>query len=79
MYNTNVEFILNKRGIYYKIVSRSKKDGRNYLVYEDIDAALLQEYTIIINASPVGTYPNVDEAPNLPYNLLTSQHYLFDF
>jgi shikimate dehydrogenase len=47
-------------------------------VYEEIDAAVLKEYTIIINASPVGTYPNVDEAPNLPYNLLTRQHYLFD-
>jgi shikimate dehydrogenase len=73
-----VEFILNKRGIDYKIVSRSKKDERNYLVYEEVDAALLQAYTIIINASPVGTYPKVDEAPNLPYNLLTPQHYLFD-
>jgi shikimate dehydrogenase len=47
-------------------------------VYEEIDAAVLKEYTIIINASPVGTYPNIDEAPNLPYNLLTRQHYLFD-
>ncbi len=73
-----VEFVLNKHSIDYKIVSRNKKDERNYLVYEAIDADILKEFTIIINASPIGTYPNVNEAPNLPYHLLTAQHYLFD-
>jgi shikimate dehydrogenase len=73
-----VEYVLNKKKIAYKIVSRTKKDDCNYLQYEEIDASVLKEFTVIINASPVGTYPNVDEAPELPYHLLTPQHYLFD-
>ncbi len=73
-----VEYVLNKRSIDYLLVSRTKKDEQNYLTYADIDAAIISQYSVIINASPVGTYPKVDEAPALPYNLLTPQHYLFD-
>jgi shikimate dehydrogenase len=36
------------------------------------------KYKIIINCTPLGTYPNIDDAPAIPYHLLTPQHYLFD-
>jgi shikimate dehydrogenase len=39
---------------------------------------LMSEYTVIINCTPLGTYPNVDGAPDIPYRLLTPRHYLFD-
>ncbi len=39
---------------------------------------ILNEFTVIINCTPLGTYPKVDEAPPLPYKYLTQQHYLFD-
>ena len=73
-----VEFVLKKKNIDYRIVSRTKSEEQNYLVYEDVDAAIIEEYPIIINTTPLGTYPKVEEAPNLPYHLLTPQHYLFD-
>ena len=73
-----VEFVLKKKNIDYRIVSRTKSEEQNYLVYEDVDAAIIEEYPIIINTTPLGTYPKVVEAPNLPYHLLTPQHYLFD-
>ena len=38
----------------------------------------MQEYTVIVNCTPVGMFPKVDAAPAIPYELLTSQHLLFD-
>lgn len=48
------------------------------LRYEDVTPELLETYTVLINCSPVGTFPHVDEAPSLPYAALSSRHYLFD-
>jgi shikimate dehydrogenase len=73
-----VEFALQQLNIAYTFVSRSADIIKGYISYDDVDANILSEYTIIINCSPVGTYPNVDEAPKLPYDLLTSKHYCFD-
>ena len=73
-----VEFVLQKLGIEYRFVSRNKNiDGSN-LVYEELNVNVLSDYTIIINSTPLGTYPKVDEAPAIPYQLLTEKHYLFD-
>src|SRR5207237_4196580 len=73
-----VEFVLRKLNIDYIIVSRRAAPDKKIIDYQAIDAALLQQYTIIINCTPLGTYPNVEEAPELPYYLFTSAHYLFD-
>ena len=71
-----VEFVLKKLGIAYKIVSRSAAD--NMMTYADMNADVMKTYTVIINSTPLGTYPETEEAPNIPYNLLTPKHYLFD-
>jgi shikimate dehydrogenase len=71
-----VLFVLEELGITYKLVSRQKIDS--YLLYEEVNKEILDEYSIIINCSPVGTYPNVNEAPAIPYEFLTSKHYLYD-
>ena len=43
-----------------------------------IDEKMMQEYTVIINCSPVGTFPDINSCPDIPYHLITSNHYLFD-
>ena len=48
------------------------------LSYSEVDGPLLLSHTLLINTSPVGTYPNVDECPPLPYEAITERHYLFD-
>lgn len=73
-----VEFVLQKLGIPYQFVSRKKDDNGQLLTYDQLDQTILKKYQVIINCSPVGTYPKVDEAPAIPYDLITSQHYLFD-
>jgi shikimate dehydrogenase len=71
-----VGYVLEKLGIGYRYVSR--KAGSENLSYADVDGALLQSHTILINTTPMGMYPRTDECPPLPYETLTARHYLFD-
>ena len=48
------------------------------LTYDDLTPQLVAAHPLIINATPVGTFPQVDECPALPYHALTAQHYLYD-
>lgn len=70
-----VTVALEDLGIPFRPVSRTK----SYLTvsYDDLPE-LITDYRLIINTSPVGTYPGVTEAPALPYSLLTSRHALYD-
>jgi shikimate dehydrogenase len=71
-----VQYALQELGIEYKLVSRRKTgDG---LGYEDIGEEILNQYTLIINTTPLGMYPNVDDAPPIPYQYLSPRHLLFD-
>jgi len=71
-----VEYCLRQLKIAYKYVSR-KPSARNYS-YEQLTDDMMREYTLIINATPLGMYPNVIEAPQIPYHALGQRHYLYD-
>lgn len=71
-----VAVALKDLGIPYQYVSRSK--GPDTISYDEVDEKILKEYSILINTSPLGMYPDVDSFPALPYHLLTSRHYLYD-
>ncbi len=67
---------LENLGLEWKYVSRTPREGQ--YVYGDLTAEILQEYTVVVNCSPVGMYPNVDACPAIPYEALTPEHLLFD-
>ena len=69
-----VAYVLKKMNIRYLFVSRTPKEGQ--IAYSDIHAA--RDYTLIINATPVGTFPNTNACPDFPYKSLTSKHLLYD-
>ena len=71
-----VQYALKQLGIQYKLVSRQKSSLT--LAYDEINAAVLQQYTILVNTTPVGMFPNMDAAPELPYEMLTEKHLLYD-
>ncbi|WP_185852045.1 shikimate dehydrogenase family protein [Blattabacterium cuenoti] len=71
-----ISFVLKKLEIPYQYVSRKKNTG--FLVYEDINQSLLKEYKIIINSTPVGTHPDINLCPHLPYQYVSSEHYFYD-
>ncbi len=72
-----VQFVLNKLKIPFLFVSRVPA-GNHCIGYNKINKELLEEYTVIINCTPLGMYPNEDAMPELPYQNLSSQHYLYD-
>lgn len=71
-----VIFTLKKLGIHYLTVSRSEL--ANGIIYDDLNETLMEEYSIIVNTTPLGTYPKTTEHPAIPYQYITPQHYLFD-
>jgi shikimate dehydrogenase len=71
-----VEFVLQKLGINFNYVSR--KPSVNNYSYNQITPGIIAEHTLIINTTPLGMYPAMNEAPPIPYEALTSDHYLFD-
>lgn len=73
-----VQYVLRKLGIKYVEVSRNKTATENRINYDQLNAAIIAEHTIIINCSPAGMSPNEDTYPIIPYHLLTSRHYLYD-
>ena len=47
-------------------------------VYENLNGLILNKFKMIINCSPVGTFPNINNCPNIPYKFLTKDHILYD-
>jgi shikimate dehydrogenase len=72
-----VAWVLQKLGISFKYVSRSS-NAEEVISYEALNNAILQEHLLIINTSPVGMYPHVNEAPTMNYESITDKHHLYD-
>ena len=64
-------------GIKATFVSRTKKNN-DVLTYEELTPEIMQSHTVIVNTTPLGMYPKVDFCPNIPYDLLTPSHLLYD-
>ena len=71
-----VEVALRELGIGYWVVSRNPLGAG--LTYPELTPRLLQEHLLIVNTTPLGTYPEVEECPPIPYEALTSGHCLYD-
>jgi shikimate dehydrogenase len=73
-----VQYVLKKLGIEFLVVSRNEMDDENFIQYNQVTAGIIKQYHILVNATPLGMLPAVDTCPDLPYELLTTDHYLFD-
>lgn len=69
-------FILKRLGVSVRRVSR--KPGNRLLTYEDLTESIMRPVKLIVNCTPAGTHPNVEEAPPVPYHLIRPDQYLFD-
>ena len=65
-----------KLGMKTLFVSRNAREGM--ITYEEVTAEVLKEYEVIVNCSPVGMYPHVDECPALPYEAMNENNLLYD-
>lgn len=72
-----LKYVLSKLGI--EFVSASIEELKeNEIRYDDIDEKMMAERLLIINATPLGTFPKVDTFANIPYEYITDKHLLFD-
>lgn len=71
-----VAYGLTKLGLEVQFVSRKRSD--NAITYSDIDKDILSTHHVIINSTPLGMYPNIDECPDIPYELLDNSHLCYD-
>ncbi len=71
-----VAFVFDEIDIAYTFVSRNA-DSRQ-VSYGDLDQKILKDFTVLVNCTPLGTHPNIDDRPNIPYQYLSKKHLLFD-
>lgn len=71
-----VKVALEDLDVPFLYVSRKAKEG--IVSYEDITPEVLASHQIVINTTPLGMSPKVDACPDLPYEALTKEHFLYD-
>ena len=70
-----VKYALNQLGVLYSSVSRGKDGDYSYL---DLDEETMRENSLLINTTPLGMSPKLDECVNIPYEFLTKRHLCID-
>ena len=79
-----VQWVLQKLNIQYQVVSRKSNtieentELKASLSYDQLSNSIIESHTLIINTSPLGMFPNVNEAPPIAYDAITEQHHLYD-
>ncbi len=70
-----VRYVLEREGIDYKMVSRG---GGEFLSYDELTPEVMADHKLIVNTTPLGTYPAIDGKPDLPYDAIGEGHFLYD-
>ncbi len=71
-----IAYALESLDIQYTFVSRNPDEDQ--LAYHQLDQDIIHDYKLIINCTPIGTHPNIDHYPDIPYEYLTTSHILYD-
>ena len=71
-----VVYVLRQWGVEYKMVSRHPAE--NMIGYEDVTSAVLKDWPWLLNCTPVGMWPDVEECLPLPYEALAEGSFLYD-
>jgi len=71
-----IAYALNKLEIDFTFVSRNKTE--NNFTYPELTEAIIQEFTLLINCTPLGTFPKTDQFPPIPTQFLSKEHLVFD-
>lgn len=65
-------------GVRATFVSRNPEAHPGAMAYGDVSALMLAENPLVVNATPVGTFPDTDACVSLPYNLMTDRNICVD-
>ena len=73
-----VQYVLKKLSIDFLLVTRSEQLNSGMINYSMIDEKVMNDYTVIINCTPAGLYPDINKCPQILYQFISDKHYLFD-
>jgi len=71
-----IKYVLSQLNISWVSVVRKAVPGA--ILYEDITEDLMNSHQLIINTTPLGTFPNIEASPAIPYHLFTPGHLAYD-
>ena len=71
-----VKFVLNQLNIPFQIVARKHKEGS--ILFSEVTKQIIDDHKLIINTTPLGTSPNVNDCPPIPYDHIGHEHLLYD-
>ena len=71
-----IRYVLKKNSIKYKTVSRKRNKGD--FIYIELDKDIISNFELIVNTTPLGTYPNTEKCPDINFDHITKNHILFD-
>ncbi|MEO6851091.1 MAG: shikimate dehydrogenase [Mucilaginibacter sp.] len=71
-----VKCVLDNLGIPFKSVTRKHVPGN--ILFSDLKPQHIRDNKLIINTTPIGTFPNIDECPPIPYEAITHENLLYD-
>lgn len=74
-----IAYALKQIGVeYYFVTSSAKRKLPNTFYYSELNPIILKQFLLIINCTPLGMYPNLNESPNIPYDYITVNHLVYD-
>ena len=71
-----IRYTLKENSINFKTVSRKKEKG-DY-VYNELEQDIINDFELIVNTTPIGTYPNIENCLDINFDYITEKHILFD-
>lgn len=72
-----IAHVFKKLNINFKFVSRTENEKSSY-TYSQLNSEIILKHKIIVNCTPLGTFPNIEECPNIPYHAIGKEHLLYD-
>ena len=73
-----VHYVLSQIGIDCYFVTRNANGKEKHFNYEDVNRYVIEAFPLIVNTTPLGMYPNIDNFPPIPYEHIGSRHLLYD-
>lgn len=73
-----VNYALKNIGVDVYFVTTGDKKNTNYFQYSELNEYVLNAFKLIVNCTPLGMYPNIDDCPDIPFQFITSDHLLYD-
>lgn len=71
-----IQFVFEKLNI--PVLKVSRESFENVISYKEVNKSIIEDHQIIVNCTPLGTHPNIDQCPDIPYEFINPSHLCYD-